>query len=403
MIDLFNQVAKYNSPGMKMELLKEYPYQEELKSVLRLALDPFITFGITDFDPASGDEYSPLGHFEVLEKLASRELTGGSARRALGLSVRDLDEEYQELVRRIIRKDLRCGVGPALALTLYPGIIRTFEVMRAVPLNKTKPNPKKSYFIEPKYDGLRAIAVIKGQSVSLLSRNGLEFTSTDHLKEPLLRLASGRDMFFDGELENGNFNSSSSAVRRKNQTNTDTRFHIFDRLEADEWGSTTREHSHRRSLLEQDFDRGRLLGEELQLVPAHRAAPEEFMKYYNHFLDRGYEGAMVKDPMGLYRFRKHKDWIKIKPVNDLDLQVESLVQGEGKYFGMLGAVIVKYKNKRVNVGSGFSDEQRQQFWADPGLIKGKIIEVQFHEETPDGSLRHPRFVRIREDKTQPDN
>lgn len=401
MIELFNQIAKHNSPGAKLELLREYPYQEELKSVLRLALDPFITFGITDFDPAPDNEYSPLGHFEVLEKLASRELTGGAARRALGLSVRDLDEDYHELVRRIIRKDLRCGVGPALALQFCPNIIRTFEVMRAVPLSKTKPKAGKSYLIEPKYDGLRAIAVIKGQSVTLLSRNGLEFTSVDHLKEPLLRMARGRDLFFDGELVNGNFNNSSSAVRRKNQTNTETQYHIFDRLETNEWGVATREQAHRRMLLGRDFESNR--DEGLQLVPSYRATPEEFMRYYNLFLDQGYEGAMVKDPMGLYRFRKHKDWIKIKPAEDLDLRVESLVQGEGKYFGMLGAAIVKYKGKRVSVGSGFSDEQRQQFWADPNSIKGKIIEVRFHEETPDGSLRHPRFVKIREDKTQPDN
>lgn len=401
MIDLFNQIAKYNSPSDKLALLREYPYQEELKSVLRLALDPFITFGISDFDPAPDNEYSPLGHFEVLEKLASRELTGGAARRALGLSVRDLDEDYHELVRRIIRKDLRCGVGPALALQFCPNIIRTFEVMRAVPLSKTKPKAGKSYLIEPKYDGLRAIAVIKGQSVTLLSRNGLEFTSVDHLKEPLLRMARGRDLFFDGELVNGNFNNSSSAVRRKNQTNTETQYHIFDRLETNEWGVATREQAHRRMLLGRDFESNR--DEGLQLVPSYRATPEEFMWYYNRFLDQGYEGAMVKDPMGLYRFRKHKDWIKIKPAEDLDLRVESLVQGEGKYFGMLGAAIVKYKGKRVSVGSGFSDEQRQQFWADPNSIKGKIIEVRFHEETPDGSLRHPRFIRVREDKTQPDN
>lgn len=401
MIDLFNQIAKHNSPSDKLALLREYPYQEELKSVLRLALDPFITFGISDFDPAPDGEYSPLGHFEVLEKLASRELTGGAARRALGLSVRDLDEDYHELVRRIVRKDLRCGVGPSLALQFCPNIIRTFEVMRAIPLSKTKPKAGKSYLIEPKYDGLRAIAVIKGQSVTLLSRNGLEFTSVDHLKEPLLRMARGQDLFFDGELVNGNFNNSSSAVRRKNQTNTETTYHIFDRLEAHEWGADTREHAHRRTLLGRDFESNR--DEGLQLVPSYRATPEEFMRYYDHFLDRGYEGAMVKDPMGLYRFRKHKDWIKIKPAEDLDLRVESLVQGEGKYFGMLGAAIVTYKGKRVRVGSGFSDEQRQQFWASPNSIKGKIIEVQFHEETPDGSLRHPRFVKIREDKTQPDN
>ena len=127
------------------------------------------------------------------------------------------------------------------------------------------------------------------------------------------------------------------------------------------------------------------------------------MRYYNLFLDKGHEGAMVKDPMGHYRFKKHKDWIKIKPVNDVDLTVESLVQGEGKYVGMLGAAIVKYRGKRVNVGTGFSDEEREQLWKDPSLIKGRIIEIQYHEETPDGSRRHPRFVRVREDKAQPDS
>lgn len=401
MIELFNQIAKHNSPGAKLELLREYPYQEELKSVLRLALDPFITFGVTDFDPAPEDAYSSMGHFEVLEKLSTRELTGGEARRALGLSVRDLDEEYHELVRRIVRKDLRCGIGPALVETFCPGLIRSFEVMRAVPLNKVKPKQGKPYIIEPKYDGLRAIAVIKGQSVTILSRNGLEFTSVDHLKEPLLKLAKGKDLFYDGELINGNFNSSSSAVRRKNQTNSDTQFYLFDRLEADEWGSTTREQGHRSMLLARDFESYK--GDELQLVPSYRATPEEFMRYYNLFLDKGHEGAMVKDPMGHYRFKKHKDWIKIKPVNDVDLTVESLVQGEGKYVGMLGAAIVKYRGKRVNVGTGFSDEEREQFWKDPSLIKGRIIEIQYHEETPDGSLRHPRFIRVREDKTQPDN
>jgi len=401
MIELFNEIAKFSSPAAKLSLLKEYPYQEELRTVLRLAVDPFITFGISDLEPANPQEYCRWGHFEVLYKLSRRELTGNEGRRALGLSVRDLGEDYRELVRRIIRKDLRCGIGPALVEAYLPGLIRTFEVMRAIPLNKARLNPKKNYFIEPKYDGLRAIASVKGKSVTILSRNGKEFTSVDHLKPDLIRVAQGREMFFDGELVNGNFNSSSSAVRRKDETNTGTRFFIFDRLELDEWGGSTREYSHRRSLLEKDL--GDYSGDFLQLVPVIRSLPEDFMRHYNRFLDLGYEGAMVKDPQGTYQFKKHRNWVKIKPVNDLDLKVESLVQGEGKYSGMLGAVIVKNGTKRVNVGSGFSDEERRIFWDNPHLIKGKIIEVQFHEQTPEGSLRHPRFVKVREDKTHPDN
>ena len=123
------------------------------------------------------------------------------------------------------------------------------------------------------------------------------------------------------------------------------------------------------------------------------------MSLYNRFLDLGYEGAIVKNVKGLYRKRKHRDWMKLKEVNDVDLRVESLVQGEGKYHGMLGAVIVKFKNKRVSVGSGFSDEERELYWKEPNLIVGKVVEIHYHEVTPDGSLRHPRVFKIREDKS----
>ena len=391
MLNLFNEIAKVGSPSAKLELLLSHPYQEELKTVLRYATDPFLKFGITSL---SGQ---PSGHgnvYEVLNLLLTRQLTGNAAREALGNACQDMEE--WEIMVRVVNKDLRCGLGEKLVLQAYPGLIRQFNVMRAKKFEGM--SPRLSYTIEPKYDGLRCIARVTRDSVTLLSRNGLEFTSSDHLKPQLLELSGGEEYFFDGELVAGNFNSSSSAVRRKEQQNDSTSFFIFDMLTPEEWSNPVSPFYHRRNALENLFA-GREF-EHIRPTPIYPVDTERaVMDRYNQFRDLGYEGGMLKNTKGLYRFSKHKDWMKLKAVEDVDLRVESLVQGEGKYYGMLGAVIVRFKGKRVNVGSGFSDEERRIYWDDPSLIQGKVIEIQYHEITPDGSLRHPRFVRVREDKS----
>lgn len=138
---------------------------------------------------------------------------------------------------------------------------------------------------------------------------------------------------------------------------------------------------------------------------------------------------MVKDPNGLYDKRKSYGWLKIKPEGDEDLPVIGAFPGEPgtKYEHCLGGLVVRRANGvKVRVGGGFSDQQREEIWelfqrelertdkslivhdkdevilesaqfADKLLIH-RLVEVIYHEETPDGSLRHPRFKRFRDDK-----
>lgn len=390
MLKLFEQIAAVGSPTEKVILLKSHPYQEELKSVLRLATDPFITYGVTSVE---GDPRGDSDYLRVLKMCAERKLTGSEARRTLGSAC--LDAEDQEIVTRILRKDLRCGVGEKLVLQAYPGLIRQFEVMRADKFGGL--GSRSNYFIEPKYDGLRCISIVEGGVVTLLSRNGKEFTSSNHLKPQILELVNGMDCVLDGELTSGNFNESSSAVRKKEAQDDSTILNVFDYLDMTEWENPVNPYYQRRHQLESLPWCGRT---HLLLVPSRRvSSEEEAFKWYSHFLDQGYEGAILKNSSGPYRFKRHKDWMKLKEVNDVDLKVDHLIQGEGKYHGMLGAAVVKYKGKKVNVGSGFSDAEREAFWKDPTLIMGKVIEIRYHQETPDGSLRHPRFYKIREDKS----
>ena len=395
MLNLFNQISATNSPREKVELLKEYPYQAYLKDVLRLALDPFTMFGITDFphtNQANNEE-----PFDVLKRLSRRELTGDEARMTLAMSLSHYSEEEKEIFRRILRKDLRCGLGPKTVLSIWPQLFTTFDVMRAEKFDRLR---RGDHFIEPKIDGLRCLAIVRGQLVLLLSRNGLEFTSAEHLKPQILELVRGQgDCVLDGELTSGNFNESSSAIRRGGAQGEYINYSIFDFLHMEEWKNPVERYSTRRYRLEQlNFGEST----NLLLVPSYRVnSEEEVLKMYGFFLDKGYEGGMVKRLDGLYRKRKHRDWMKLKEIKEVDLVVESLVQGEGKYHGMLGALICKFNGKRVSIGAGMSDEERELWWKNPNLILRKVIEVHYHQVTPDGSLRHPRLHAVRWDKDKP--
>jgi len=393
MLKLFDAIAQHNSPTDKVRLLREYPYQADLKEVLRYALDPFITFGITSMvRPTHWAPQNEDQAHQLLDLMSLRKLTGNEARVKLGECMRDAEDF--EVYLRIIQKDLCCGLGPKLVLQAYPGLIRQFDVMRAAKFT-TLPT-RGNFVIEPKYDGLRCIAMVDEGAVTLLSRNGKEFTSSDHLKDSILKL--GRNGVFDGELTSGNFNSSVSAVKRKSEQNDSTVYNIFDYLDPDEWKTPVNSWRQRRFKLTEMFRAGTPSG--LVLTPAYDLSSEaDAFKYYNQFLNLGYEGGIVKNARGIYRFSRHRDWMKLKETNDADLRVESLVEGEGKYRGMLGAAIVFYNNKRVSVGSGFSDEQRELFWQNSNLILKKVIEIHYHQVTPEGSLRHPRFIKIREDKS----
>jgi len=57
--------------------------------------------------------------------------------------------------------------------------------------------------------------------------------------------------------------------------------------------------------------------------------------------------------------------------------------------------------KKVNVGGGYEDHERDTFWKKRKQLVGKIIEIKYQDVTKGGSLQFPVFVRFRPDKTKP--
>ena len=119
--------------------------------------------------------------------------------------------------------------------------------------------------------------------------------------------------------------------------------------------------------------------------------------------DMGHEGLIVKAIRGdLSKWvpKRSYGWMKIKDKREADCEIIGAEEGTGRLVKTLGAIVIMYKGTRVNVGTGFKDEERHKLWRlhKKGKLAGLTAQVTYHEETPDGSLRHPAFECIRIDK-----
>ncbi|QUS38027.1 hypothetical protein RPMA_03505 [Tardiphaga alba] len=125
------------------------------------------------------------------------------------------------------------------------------------------------------------------------------------------------------------------------------------------------------------------LGVGTLLNPTARA----ILHQLNRARSLGFEGLVL---------RHENRWLKVKPYESHDVPITGFAEGRGKHIGHLGIVTTPLGN----VGSGFSDEERIQLWADAqaGTLVGQIVEVSCMEFTPTGKFRHPVFIRMRPDK-----
>jgi DNA ligase-1 len=391
------------------------------------AYNPYYVFGVKKVPETVGLEYraNPWPKFwAMLEGLRTRSLTGHNAKTAIELMSEQFDSiEWNGLARRVIIKDLRCGISEKTLNKVLGNTewkIPVFTCQLATDSNDHVNKMKGIKRLEQKLDGVRVLAVVTKATTSLYSRNGKPFENFPHIVETLddirnqfAKLFSSYPHGFvlDGEIIGESFQALMKQAQRKTDVETtDMVYSIFDIVPLDDfergfWNAQQHKRldmlDHYRAVFDAT-DCVRLMdGIEVDLDTAE--GHNVLQRYANDAVIAGFEGIMIKDPDAPYECRRSTFWMKWKPVITVDLNIVGFEQGTGRNADRLGAIICEGvdndRNIRVNVGSGLSDANRNEYWLARDDLLGRVVEVAADAVTQnqDGtySLRFPRFVRFR--------
>ena len=433
-------IASDASRKSKLEKLEKYlgkvPWLEE---TIEYALNPYKHYKTTSVKLIKNVEYlgdagKPDDIFIQLDRMAEQK--GASDVDKMHLSgLSSLSEKTINVVNRIVKKDLRCGVQVTTANEFLD--IPVYKVMKAVG-DSQFPGKEWPKFVELcggygniissiKVDGYRVsyVNVNEDDSVEYLSTSGRPYDNFSVFDEEILELAydvhknigAAYPIAFDAECvsKDGNFQTMQKHARRQSNIDPDIyRLLVWDVLCPSDhlpYGYTSRY-----NLLDSLPTTSGEIYDFLDIVSEYpnRKVFKLLHKFYHYrndddviahareVISGGNEGLIFKTPDHQHELKRSKHWFKLKALYlkgygiEVDLPVIGFEYGKKgtRLENVLGAFICEYKGKRVNVSGKLSDKQRIEYAEN----LPSFIEVNADSETNDGSLRLPIFQRVRIDK-----
>ena len=403
-------------------LFKEGVVENNLNNIdfqegLSMCLDPLITFGVKQVPESEedGDGLKWDDFKKDVDLLIEREKTGHAARDLIiDLMSSAKKDQWNDWYRRILIKDLRCGVSEKTVNNVAKRMDLEFKVpiFSCMLAHDGAKHPKKikgDCLVEYKYDGVRVIAIVKNGKATLYSRNGKIFHNFPHIENALSK-SEYNNIVFDGEVMSDDFQALMKQVYRKSGAQTDDAYlALFDILPLKEFNEgksklSSIERKEELNKLSKSFENAIKLVDYEVINFDEKDGQDKFASMNKEALEKGYEGLMIKPNDNFYECKRSHAWLKIKPFIEVTLKIIDIQEGTGKHSGKLGAFHVEGDDDgkffSLSVGSGLTDEEREKFWASKDKLIGRLVEIRADAITQsiEGehySLRFPRFKNFR--------
>jgi DNA ligase-1 len=413
----------------KIRLLNYYANLPGFKEVLQFIYNPYVRTGIAKAKLNKG-KHSNSGGLSLYDAIKhfTKYHTGSDSDVYVAWTFinHQHDELSHNLAIAIVTKDLQIGITSTTLNNVYgDDFIPKIGLMLGHKYPEYKNRVKGPYVVTEKLDGHRRILVKDSGTISVYSRTGIPDEGLVDIEYEAQVLPD--NMVYDGEcLAIGTFKDSieqriaTSSIMSKKGVKHGVTFNVFDAVPVTEFKAgrshdtaTTRKVfigalfkdksiSNITPLSKQFINE---LGIEydfrfIKPVPILGIAntEQEILDFAMPIWKRGLEGVMLNTFNGLYEIKRTKELLKVKHTEEYELKIVDTVEGEGKFEGMLGSLIVNYRGYRVGIGSGFDDSQRQKFWDNRDSLIGKYAEIDSFGESKnqDGgiSLNCPIFKRI---------
>lgn len=412
-----NQMKATSSLNEKKEIIASIKDDEFIKETLQYALDPYKKYYVTSKNCKKNPHLictvKGCHLFDMLDGFNDRFSTGHNAIADVNGFISQ-HPEHEDLIYSIIDRNLKIRASESVINKIIPNLIPTFDVALA-----TKFEPKfcdfenEDWFASRKLDGVRCIIRKEGDNIVAYSRVGNVFTTLGNLLQEVLKIPG--NFVLDGEIclmdEDGNedFQGIMKQIKKKNHTIENPKYIVFDCLTTKDFDNKFSEDilsERMRSCIMQDIEY--LTFNHLEILD------QEYVRDANHLSEMlalaeasGYEGVMLRKDT-TYEGKRSKNLLKCKKFYDAEYKVMGAVNGpfrviengQEKEINVLSAVTIEHKGHVVSVGSGFSLDQRKEFGDEHLNIVGKIITVQYFEETKNQegglSLRFPTVKHVYE-------
>ena len=430
---ILDEIASDNSRLHKESVLLREQSNEDLQNVVRATYDPFTQYYVREYRPVDENMCDPIAFAGIsdaikeLGVLSRREKTGDEARHYLARIWENLSADETEVLAKVLSRDLKIGASVKTFNKIWPGIIKEYPCMLASAYSE-KAIAEINYpaFSQCKMDGMRCNIIVHADgNVEVRSRNGRLFETHGIFDEEALKMRDlidqhneGWYVVLDGELlaHDSNMNplprQISNGICNKANKGTITELEamkltlvVWDYIPEPVFEGDVEDplmYSERYDMLYNLFCEEAL--SRFMLVETTEVANiDEARAHYKEMLDDGQEGTIVKDKSVGWSNTRSKLTVKFKEIKDIDLRVTGWNEGTGRNTGLLGALTAETEDGKikVNVGTGFSDEQRKMYTEE--FVLGKIIEIEYNQRISSGSRDHdslflPRFIELRTDK-----
>lgn len=440
---VINLIGNTSSSNDKLYLLKKNENVPGLKTILKFIYDPYTRTGISKAKLAKALKIAEargpyvignepfISYTEMIDYLKTH-TTGNDC--DITMAARFINctkvmyPEAEELAKAIVTQDLKIGVTATSLNKVYGAdFIPKIGCMLGTLYGDVGPEKTKwPCIVTEKLDGIRRILVKENGVCRCYSRSGHEDTGLIEIVEDAKYLPN--NTVYDGELlAAGTFKDciaqrqATNSIANSKGDKTGLTFNVFDMVPLDEFragisndkalvrkitlGATLMDESIRHlepdkwPMLIQAFG----IHTELKAI---RPVPilglvkcmADVEPIVNEIWARGGEGVMLNSTVGKYEIKRSKELLKVKHTEEHVLEVVNILEGTGKFEGMMGALVVDYNGNKLGVGSGFNDAQRKDIWDNPEKYLGRSIEIDTFGESTNAlgekSLNCPIFKRF---------
>ena len=414
-IKIFKQIQETSSTNDKKAIIVANKDNELFKKCLVFLLDGNINTGISNKKINKKVEpSSELAPYYLCMNSTFEEVMDYLIKNNTGTDVDIFEiqcflighEEDREFYEQMITKSFKLGADKKVINSVIPRLIPTWDIMLGTSIEHCK-LPENTWFsLSQKLNGNRC-TYYNGE---FYTRQNKKYIGLNHIKADIDKIPNAKEYVFDGELiyKNNEGLSDSSAFQKgtgiannKSESKEELKLVLFDVLPKEEFDNKISKDTYKirkKHLL--DLKQYETENIEIVQMFCEGTDQSEIWKWLDYCEQHDMEGCMLNLDTP-YECKRTKSLMKIKKFYDFDLQIVGYEEGTGRNKGRLGAFVVDYNGNKVKVGSGYSDEERVNFWNNRDKYIGRVITVKYKEISKDKktgleSLQFPVYCGIRE-------